>query len=168
MSTGSNQQNTVHRPKTGGSPRTMLIGLGVVVAGLAGFAYGQRYLRKDIDSPDGSQRPTWQHRINLRDTRPQGPKTSNSSSEAELAPKGPSQLPLPGDDDNHGDNLSSTVMSVATGKGFNPDTKAPQQPENNKGNFAPKRQTPEGATYTKAPSYASQEKPKNYEKTPNN
>ncbi|KAI0074455.1 hypothetical protein K474DRAFT_1665365 [Panus rudis PR-1116 ss-1] len=143
----------------------MIIGTGIVAAGLLGFFYVQRWLHT---SPNPNQTPTWQNRMGEQPMKPMGPAISNSSSNVEPR-SNPAQLPLPDNNDNSGSNTyRSTFLSVMAGKGFNPDTKVPEKGQD--APHGPQRQTERGATYTKAGNYKDgySHPAENYEKTPHN
>ncbi|KAF7795668.1 hypothetical protein EIP86_006833 [Pleurotus ostreatoroseus] len=137
-------------PKVGGSPRTMLIGIGTIVAGFAAFSYAQVRLHKN-DNPTWIIRHGQQPGNNNPNVPQHGPRIVGL---VDAEPRShPSSVPLPGDGDKHAGGFGLTTMSAALGKGIHPDPFVPENPGNIQ-QPAPQRRNSSGTHYTKAGYYA--------------
>ncbi|KAI0792415.1 hypothetical protein C8Q75DRAFT_804802 [Abortiporus biennis] len=125
-------------PRAGGSPGTMITGVGVVAAGLLGWAYSRK---KHIENRDDPYRPSWQERINtLQSPSTGGTKVVNASAGSEPRTYlDPNRIPLPSNDNSSGsDTYRASFLTSVAG---NPDNVKPPPAQ---------RLNDNNTTYTKA------------------
>ncbi|KAJ3559389.1 hypothetical protein NM688_g379 [Phlebia brevispora] len=138
-------------PKVGGSPRTMLIGMGFVGSCLLAFYFAQFRVHKNDNQ-------TWiaRHGQQPGNDNPAVPgqyRRRIISVDKNLEPSTrSSSVPLRGSGDKS-ESVRETLMSVALGKGTDPDPSVPENPGNMQ-EPTPQRRNSSGSHYTKAGYYA--------------